>query len=437
MLDKPTQAPTPLKLRDAYLFFAPLVLMVELNMISKSAIHAFLARTATPAITLAAFNAAFTFYFVITSATELATVLCLSYLKSRTDLLRLLFFIAAVLTLPLVLVLFIVFTDLGSAMFGSWFGLGQEARLEARVASGLLILSMPVLLLRGAAFALLMLNRRTIIITWATLIRLLSLGLSLAVLPRWLDGAAIGAGALVFCMFAETVFAWFIAWRYFLALPAMRKASASLYGYWRFSWPLMINQSAEMGVVFTISLFLGRLNEAELAIAAFGVAHGLVSLLMGPMHNLLQTAQTLVSLREDVRVMLVFTAQLIMIFIVLSLLLFETSLRDVVLFDIMGLTPSLSAYCEPAVRICFLMAAFWALTALFRGLLAKARTTTSLAVSGVLRIASAVAAGSLSLVYPDVNGALLGVAAWVFSYMVESAFSGWRLIRIGWFVQTA
>ena len=172
MLDKPTQAPTPLKLRDAYLFFAPLVLMVELNMISKSAIHAFLARTATPAITLAAFNAAFTFYFVITSATELATVLCLSYLKSRTDLLRLLFFIAAVLTLPLVLVLFIVFTDLGSAMFGSWFGLGPEARLEARVASGLLILSMPVLLLRGAAFALLMLNRRTIIITWATLIRL-------------------------------------------------------------------------------------------------------------------------------------------------------------------------------------------------------------------------------------------------------------------------
>ena len=364
-------------------------------------------------------------------------MLCLSYLKSRTDLLRLLFFIAAVLTLPLVLVLFIVFTDLGSAMFGSWFGLGPEARLEARVASGLLILSMPVLLLRGAAFALLMLNRRTIIITWATLIRLLSLGLSLAVLPRWLDGAAIGAGALVFCMFAETVFAWFIAWRYFLALPAMRKASASLYGYWRFSWPLMINQSAEMGVVFTISLFLGRLNEAELAIAAFGVAHGLVSLLMGPMRNLLQTAQTLVSLREDVRVMLVFTAQLIMIFIVLSLLLFETSLRDVVLFDIMGLTPSLAAYCEPAVRICFLMAAFWALTALFRGLLAKARTTTSLAVSGVLRIASAVAAGSLSLVYPDVNGALLGVAAWVFSYMVESAFSGWRLVRIGWFVQTA
>jgi hypothetical protein len=428
-------APKVLRLKDAYLFFAPLVLMVELNMISKSAIHAFLARTATPNITLAAFNAAFTFYFVVTSATELITVLCLSYLKSRTDLLRLLLFITAVLTLPVLLVIYVVITGAGDTIFGSWFGLGAEARVEANMATGILILSMPILLLRGSAFALLMLNRQTIIITWSTLIRLLSLGISLAFLPRWLDGAAIGAGALVFCMFAETVFAWCIAWRYFLQLPAMRRATGSFFGYWRFAWPLMINQSAEMGVVFTINLFLGRLQEAELAIAAFGVAHGLVSLLMGPMRNLLQTTQTLVSMRQDVRVMLIFTGHLIGLFMLLSLVLFETPLRDAVLLNIMGLTPELAAYCEPAVRICFLMAAFWALTSLFRGLLAKARTTTSLAVSGVLRITSAVIASSLSLIYPEQNGALLGVAAWIFSYMVESAFSGWRLVKLGWYVQ--
>ena len=28
------------------------------------------------------------------------------------------------------------------------------------------------------------------------------------------------------------------------------------------AWPLIINSSAEMGVIFTISLFLGRLSEA-------------------------------------------------------------------------------------------------------------------------------------------------------------------------------
>jgi hypothetical protein len=73
----------PLKLRDCYWFFGPLVLMVELNMMSKSVIHAFLARTDNPSAALAAFNAAFTFYFAITAASEVTTVLCLSFLKAR------------------------------------------------------------------------------------------------------------------------------------------------------------------------------------------------------------------------------------------------------------------------------------------------------------------------------------------------------------------
>ena len=255
-------APPPLRLRDCYRFFAPLVLMVELNMISKSAIHAFLARTDNPSVTLAAFNAAFTFYFAITSATEVTMLLCLSYLKSRADILRLLGFAVMLLLLPLALALTIAFTDLGSAMFGNWFGLSLQGQLEARAAVSLLALSIPVLLLRGVAFALLMLNRKTIIITWSTLIRLSSLGVSLVVLPHWLDGAAIGAGALVLCMASETVFAWCFAWRFMMALPVVRQAQDTFLGYWQFSWPLIINSSAEMGVIFTISMFLGRLNEA-------------------------------------------------------------------------------------------------------------------------------------------------------------------------------
>lgn len=426
----------PLRLKDAYVFFAPLVLMVELNMISKSAIHAFLARTDTPSVTLAAFNAAFTLYYAITSATELIAVLCLSYLKSRADIFRLLGFIALVLLIPVLLILNVTLTPTGDVVFGQWFGLGEQAQAQARQACLLLLLSMPVLLLRGVAFAVLMLNRRTLVITWSTLIRLLSLGVSLLVLPRWLDGAAIGAGALVFCMFVETVFAWIMVWPNVKALPPTRTSRDSVWGYWRFSWPLMINQSAEMGVIFTINVLLGRLEQAELAIAAFGVAHGLVSLLMGPMRNLLQTAQTLVARREDVRVMLVFTGQLIVGFTLLALVLFQTRLRAVVLNDVMGLTPELAAYCAPAVAIAFSMAAFWSAAALFRGLLAKARTTTSLAYSGTARIVTAGLIASVSLAYPQVNGALLGVVAWTGSYVVEALLSAWRLHRLGWYVQT-
>ena len=425
-----------LRIRDCYAFFGPLILMVELNMISKSVIHAFLARTDTPSISLAAFNSAFTLYFALTSATEIIVMLCLSYLKSRQDLLRLLGFMAVILIIPLGTALAITFTDTGNHIFGNWFGLSEKGQAQARACVGLLTLSIPVLLMRGIAFALLMMNRRTIIITCSTFVRLASLGISLAVLPLWLEGAAIGAGALVICMASETVFAWFFAAKYFLKLPSEQKDQTSFIGYWGFSWPLIINTSAEMGVIFAINLFLGRLSNAELAIAAFGVTHGLVSLLMGPMRNLTQTAQTLVNQREDVRTILIFTCQLIALFALLAIALFHTPLRDEILRGVMGLTPELATYCEPAMAVAFVMAAFWSSTALFRGLLAKARTTKSLAASGILRIMVASAAASLSIVYPDLNGALLGVSAWILSYALETAISGWRLQRLGWYAQT-
>jgi hypothetical protein len=52
----------------------------------------------------------------------------------------------------------------------------------------------------------------------------------------------------------------------------------------------------------------------------------------------------------------------------------------------------------------------------------------------VLRIATAAAAVSISLTRPELNGGLLGVAAWVFSYAVETSLSLWRLRRLGWFI---
>ncbi len=424
-----------LRLRDCYWFFFPLVLMVELNMMSKSLIHAFLARTDDPSGALAAFNAAFTFYFALTAASEVTTVLCLSFLKSRRDSLRLSAFAALVLTLPITIALAVAFTGAGNIVFGSWFSLGASAVEDAQQAVGLLAISSPVLIFRANAFALLMLARRTIIITLSTLVRLLSLTVSLAILPWWLEGAAIGAAALVICMASETAFSWVFAWRELMKLPRERASVEPLIRYWRFSWPLIINASAELGSIFVINLFLGRLHTAELAIAAFGVVHGLVSLLMAPVRNLVQTAQTLVGRREDVRVMAIFTAQLVGLFTLLALVLFHTPLRDSILRGLIGLTPELASYSEPAMAISFAMAAFWGSSALFRGLLAKARTTGSLAASGILRVVTAAAASSIALVYPDLNGAALGVSAWILSYAVESAVSTWRLSMLGWYAE--
>ena len=53
----------------------------------------------------------------------------------------------------------------------------------------------------------------------------------------------------------------------------------------------------------------------------------------------------------------------------------------------------------------------------------------------MLRIATASIAASVALVRPELNGAALGVVAWLLAYAVETAISTWRLRRLGWYVE--
>ena len=95
--------------------------MTELNMISKSAIHAFLARTDTPGPTLAAFNTVFTFYYAVTSATEVMAPLALAWLRGRRELTHLFTFMALVISVPCSVVALTAFTPVGDWFYGEVF----------------------------------------------------------------------------------------------------------------------------------------------------------------------------------------------------------------------------------------------------------------------------------------------------------------------------
>lgn len=418
----------PITLKDATRFFLPLIFMTELNMISKSVIHAFLARMVAPKVALAAFSVSFGFYYTLTSPTEISMLLSISYLKSRRAIGHLLGFFCVVLAGPMVVVQLVAWSSLGDWLYGGVFGASPEAIAQARLATFLLSFSAPILMLRALAFAMLMLNRRTVWITYSTLLRLLSLAISLVVLPRFLAGAPVGAAALVTCMAVETAFAWAAAWRGFAALPATEGGPPPPYReLWRFSWPLMMNQASEMGVFALINIFMGRLANPDLALAAFGVVHGLASVLLSPVRNLVVTAQTMARWWGDVWVLFRFTHRITFVFAAAVAATFLSPLRSLILTDVMGLTPELAGYAEPAVKLVWIVAVFWGYAALGRGLLAAARRTRTVAASGLARLALVVAMGSVGSLLGGLNGALLGVVIWAAAFAAEATILCARL----------
>ena len=425
-------------LGGAYRFFLPLILMTELNMISKSVINAALARAPDQNVTLAAFHVAFTLYFALSSSTEVCSLITLAYLKTQRALGSLVRFMVLIVAVPWAVAQFLAFTSLGDWAFGGLFGASPAVVAQAKGAVFLLSFSAPVLITRSICFGLILMHRQTIFITCATVVRLASLAVSLVVLPKYLDGAAIGAAALVICMTLETVVAFLFARRLFCQLPKGRgegthgdgDGTPSFKQQWHFSWPLMMNASSEMGVVTVISIFLGMLANPDLALASFNIVYGLVSLLMSPMRNLLQTAQTLVRTVADRRPLFIFSLHLIVFFGLLGVVLFHTPLEAFVLVDAMGLQPELRQYCAPALKLAFLMSAAWAYSALFRGLLAGARNTTMLAASGLSRISVAVLMTSIGLALPTANGAVIGIVAWMAGYGVEAGLLTVQLRRL-------
>jgi O-antigen/teichoic acid export membrane protein len=417
-------------IKDTYAFFLPLIFMAELMMISHSVIHAFLARMEDPKQTLAAYSIAFYFHTVVGSPVWTSQFVCISYMRDKIMVRRLMLFYLQVTAMVAWLWILV-----GATPFGHWFfmrAFGASARVASEAQTALLLLvgiSIPVIV-RSLGYALFMVNRRTILVTAGTAVRLASLAGLLVVLPFMLRGAAIGGAALMGCITVEAIFVWSIARHYYHQLPAVSGPPASYGELWRFSWPIMLVNAAESGVGFTINFFLGRLLRPELAVASFGVLDGLMRLLLSPLRALTQTSQTLTKTRGDLRVMLRFLLQLLAIFSTVMLLFFLPPVRALVLEDIIGLPEEMSTYVAPAMLLAFLLAIVMGSSAMFRGLVIGSKRTGSIATSAAARLLAIIAVGAVGMLLADANGAVIGMCALIGAFGAEALVLGWRLFRM-------
>jgi len=414
-----------LTLKIIFFFFLPLLFMMELVQLSHSITNAFLARLQNPTEALAAFSIAFAFNTTAGGITFTSTQAGICFITDRTSCNRLFRFFGLMVLVPFGVIEITALTPIGQIVFEEWMGASSKVVSQARLASAIMGLWTFPILIRNFCYAIVMRNRKTIWITYATAVRLISLVVFLVLYSFWFNGAVVGALATLSGMIVEAVYMVVVARPFFRRLGRDNERPASYREFWRFSWPLMITQISENGVMFIINFFLGNLANPDVAIASFGVVYGLLRLILSPLRNLVQAIQALVQKREDLRAILQFTLCLILFYIGLNYFMFYTPLNTWVLCGLMGLTPELSSYSTPAVKLIYIVAIFWATSSLLRGILSAIRKTGFIAVTAGIRLLVLAAFGGISFLYPDINGAVLGVLAFAGSFAAESMALGW------------
>ena len=424
-------ARAPTTLRDAYRFFVPLMLMAELMMISHAVIAAFLARMPDPQAVLAAYSVSFYTHAVLGSPLWAMQIIVLSFIKDRASVHQLARFGLLLFAIIAAAQLALGLTPLGDWFFGNLFGTRSEVTQQAKLCMVVSVAVLPISILRSLSYGLMMINRRTILVTLGTVVRMGGLAVILALLTTRFSGAVIGVIALGACITVETVYAVGLGQRFYRRLKPRTQAPPTFGELWRFSWPIMMMQTAESGMVFTVNFFLGRLARPELALAAFAVLDSLIRVLLSPLRNLVHTAQTLVRTRADARIVLLFAAHTGVIFALLLATLEIPPVRQFVLYTIMGLTPEMAQYVEPALRAGILLALAMAAAGVFRGLLIASHNTGFIAISAGLRVAAAAAVGGVGLMLDVANGATLGILALVAAFGGEALLLGARLRRLG------
>ena len=419
----------PTSLGDAFRFFLPLMLMAELMMISHAVISAFLARMADPEPVLAAYSIAFYFHATIGSPIWACQFVAVSFIRDRISMRRLLFFSLQVAAFVSLVLFTVGLTPVGAWLFRTLFGAGPEVADAAQRCTFIFSFVMLFAVVRSLVYGLFMVERKTIYVTLGTVVRLVGLAVVLAGLTLFIEGAEVGALALVACIAIETVFGVIVARPFFRRLPAGRHPP-SYRELWKFSWPIMIMQTAESGVIFTINLFLGRLVRPELALAAFGLLDSLMRLLLSPLRNVIQTVQALVRFRRDVGVILTFATIVGSGFAGMTLLFHFERVRTFALERVMGLPPHMAEYVAPALAFGFVLALAMAAASLARGLLIAAKRTGAIAIASGVRLLMVGVVGGAAILLGMTNGALIGMYALIGAFLAESAVLLARLLWI-------
>ncbi len=412
---------TPLRQRDIALFFFPLLLNVQLMSLSHTIINGALARYADYVTALAGMSVAMVVHLFIASPSYQNHTVTIAMVRGRRSLRGVLIFVGLIACYVSLVLGLIAFTSLGDLLLIDLLGAPPKIASAAREALQLLVLLPFFTGIRGFFQGLVIQSRRTSLISIATALRVAALLGFLAVGTGWFYGARLGAFALVSCVITETLLMAYFAWRVHLPLTEQpdEKTAGQIF---RYALPLAYSSCLQQTIPLLINSILGRLPDAPLALAAFGVIRGFLFLLAGPMRNLQQVYLTLVNTASDYQVLRRF-AIVVALGLGLLVLLVAGPAAQPILGQLLGLEAGLLNYLRFPLAACALFPLLYAVSNLLRGWFAGEHKTALLGYSTLFKC------GFLLLVWwpivalkPAASGAALGIALLLTAEAIEAVY---------------
>lgn len=410
----------PLRLREISLFFFPLLLNVQLMSVSHSIINAALARLDDFVTALAAFSVAMIIHLFVASPSYQNHTVTIAMVRGRKSLRGTVIFVLLVATYVSILLALLAHTSLGTFVLRRVIGVDAAIAKGAREVLAFMVFLPFFTGFRGLFQGLVIRARRTSLVSYATGVRIVALCLLLWLGSRWLSGPGLGAFALLGCIVVETAFMGWFALKY--RLPPTGETEKSFGEILRYAFPLAYSSCLQQTIPLLINAILGRLNDAALALAGFGLIRAFMFLLAGPMRNLQQAYLTLVHSGEDYTTLVRFFRRTAFGMGAVTLLI-AFPLNGLVLGEIMGIEASLRGYLSLPLAACAIFPVLYGASNLLRGYFAGAHQTAQLGRSTCFKALFTLACWPLFTLLPQhLPGIAVGVFLLLCAELVEAGY---------------
>ncbi len=421
-----------LSFREIIRFYAPLLLTSQMMTLSGPIINVAVGRAADPKLDFASYWIGFAVLLFLESP-------CLVTQQVTATLVDGYWSIRRLMTVSLVVgfgasltALLVACTPLGDLVFLDF--IHTTARVAERATNVLIILSpVPVIIaVRGIATGIAIKEKQTGMIARATIGRIVVLAsiAGIAVAIGTGSGAYAGATALLSGLIVETLMVFRSAAPELKRRLAIREPEGE-----RLTYGEIIRIGAPVSLsayVWTVSrpvvnAILGRLPDPELAQAGFGVVTPLVLLTCSPLWAIQNVTLILPESRADLRRAIRFGVALMITFSIIIIVMAATPVRDFLLHGVFNLAPDLEREVAPALFLIVFEPFFLGARSLSQGLLMRARKTTIIGVSSLIKLIVVTSAGIyLAMRNPGIQGTVLGTALFIGGDFIDATLFGIR-----------